>query len=213
MAVGQERAAGQQHVAFAKVDAGGADMPSGDRGFGDGDGAAIDDGIFLDDDGVGAIGDHAAGEDPDRFAGADRSFERTARRDLADHLQPRGGIGRIGRADRIAVHRRHRLRRLGAQGRDVARQHPVIGGIERDHFFRQRLGACENRPQRVGNRHQGHGKTSKANLLNSERGERVGDIPGRRHVNADQAARPRALDIRGESRRRTRYDQRARRSL
>jgi uncharacterized membrane protein YqgA involved in biofilm formation len=34
-----------------------------------------------------------------------------------------------------------------------------VGGIERDHFRLQRLGACENRCQRVGNRHQGHGET------------------------------------------------------
>ena len=79
----------QQHVALAKVDAGGADMPSRPRGLGDGDAAAIDHGIFLDHDGVGAVGDHAAGKDPHRLAGAKRLVERPAGRDLADHLEPR----------------------------------------------------------------------------------------------------------------------------
>ncbi len=115
-------------------------------------------GVFLDHDGVGAIGNHAAGEDPHRLAGADRPVERPAGRDLADHLEPGAGLRGIGRAHRIAVHRRHRLRRLGAQRRDVARQHAVVGRIERDHFLGQRLGAGENGGKRVGNRHQCHGK-------------------------------------------------------
>ena len=81
--------------------------------------------------------------------------------------------GGVGRAHRIAVHRRHRLRRLGAQRRNVARQHAVIGGVQRDHFLGQRLGAREDRGKRVGNRHQGHGK-----LLNPERGERLCHVIG-----------------------------------
>ena len=98
----------------------------GDRRLGDGDAAAVDHGVFLDHDGVGALGDHAAGKDPHRLARADRLFERPSGRDLADHLEPRRACGGVGGAHRIAVHRRHRLRRLGAQGRDVARQHAVV---------------------------------------------------------------------------------------
>ena len=86
------------------------------------------------------------------------ALERPSRRDLADHLQPRRQFGGIGRAHRIAVHRRHRLRRLRPPRRDVAREHAVIGGIERDHFFGQRVGAGEDRGKRIGNRHQGHGQ-------------------------------------------------------
>ncbi len=106
---------------------------------------SVSHGVFLDDDGVGAFGDHAAGKDPDRLARAKRLVERAAGRDLADHLEPRPGGRCIGGAHRIAVHRRHRLRRLGAQRRDVARQHAVIGRVQRDHFLGQRLGARENR--------------------------------------------------------------------
>ena len=150
----------QQHVALAEIDAGGADVAPGDRGFGDGDALAVDDRVFLDHDGVGAVGDDAAGEDPRGLAGAQRPVERPAGRDLADHLELRPDRRGVGRAHRIAVHRRHRLRRLGAQRRDVARQHAVVGRIERDHLLGQRLGARKNRGQRVGNRHQGHGENS-----------------------------------------------------
>ena len=131
----------EQHVALAEIDAGGADMPPGNGGFRDGDVVAVDASVFLDDDGVGAVRDHAAGEDPHRFARGHLPLERAAGRDLADHLQPRREIGGIGRAHRIAVHRRHRLRRLRAPRRDVARQHAMIGGVERDHFLGQRFGA------------------------------------------------------------------------
>jgi hypothetical protein len=97
------------------------------------------------DDGVGALRDHAAGKNPHRFASANAGIEWAARRDLADHFEPRRDMGRIGGPDRIAVHRRHRLWRLGAQCRDIAGEHAMMGRIERDHFFGQRLGARENR--------------------------------------------------------------------
>ena len=134
-------------------------MPSRARGFGDGDAAVLGDGVFLDDDGVSALGDHAAGKDPHRLAGADCSVERAAGRDLADHLEPRRDVVGIGRAYRIAIHRRHRLRRLGPQRCDVARQHPVMRGIQPDHFLRQRLGAGQNGSKGIGNGHQRHGET------------------------------------------------------
>ena len=128
-------------------------MPARPRGLGDGDATTIGHGILLDHDGVGAVGDHAAGEDPHRLAGAQRLAERPAGRDLADHLQTRPRGRGIRRTDRIAVHRRHRLWRLGAQGRHVARQHAVKGCVQRGHFLRQRLGARENGCKRLGNRH------------------------------------------------------------
>ena len=153
IAVGEADTARQQHVALAEVDAGGPDMPARPRGLGEGDAIAIGHGIFLDHDGVGALGDHAAGEDPHRLAGPQRLVERPAGRDLADHLQMRPRGGGIRGAHRIAVHRRHRLRRLGAQGRHVARQHAVKGRVQRGHFLRQWLGARENGCKRLGNRH------------------------------------------------------------
>jgi hypothetical protein len=33
----------------------------------------------------------------------------------------------------------------------------MIGGIQRDHFFRERLGARKDGGKRIGNRHQRHG--------------------------------------------------------
>ncbi len=100
IAVGEADSLRQQHIALAKVDAGGADMPSRARGLGDGDAAAFGDGVFLDDDGVGAFGDHAAGKDPHGFARAKRLVERAAGRDLADHLEP--GPGGDASAERTA---------------------------------------------------------------------------------------------------------------
>ena len=135
-------------------------MPPGNGGFRDGDMIAIDSGVFLDDDGIGAIRDHAAGEDPHRFASADLALERAAGRNLADHLQPRGEVGGIRRAHRIAVHRRHRLRRLRPPCRNVMCQRTMIGGIERHHLLWQRFGAGKDRSKRIGDRHQGHGQTS-----------------------------------------------------
>ena len=140
-----------------KIDPGGTDVPTPDRGFGDGDATAFDDGIFLNDDRVRAFRNYPAGEDAHRFAGADSPLERPAGGDLAGHLEPRRGARGIYRAHRIAVHRRHRLRRLGAQGRDVACQHTMMGRIQRDHLLRQRLGAREDGGKCIGNGHQGHG--------------------------------------------------------
>jgi hypothetical protein len=118
--------------------------------------------------------DHAASKNPQGFAGAERAVERAAGGDLADHLQARTRRSRIDRSHRIAIHRRHRLRRLGAQRRDVARQHPVPGGIERDQFFGQWLGARENRFERIGNRHQCHGESPR--LAGGSGGRIVGDF-------------------------------------
>ena len=64
VAVGEAVSRRKQHIALAEVDAGGADVPSRNGGVRDGDVIAIDAGVFLDDDGVGSVGDHAAGKDP-----------------------------------------------------------------------------------------------------------------------------------------------------
>src|SRR3546814_11823061 len=50
VAVGEVPATGQQHVAFAEIDAGAPDVPAFDGGFGDGDGIAVGFGVFLDDE-------------------------------------------------------------------------------------------------------------------------------------------------------------------
>ena len=153
IAVGQAASAGEQYVALAEIDTGGADMPSLHGRLGDGDVIAVDCRVFLDDDGVGAVGNDAAGENPHRFAAAYLPLERAAGGDLADHLEPCGEIGGVSRAHGIAVHRRHGLRRLGTPRGEIARQHPMPGGIERDHFFGQRVCAGKDRGNRIGNRH------------------------------------------------------------
>ena len=147
----------QQHVALGEVDARGADVPPRNGGFLDRDALAVRDRVLLDHDRISAIGNDAAGEDPHGLAGADRSCKRPARRDLADQGERGIDLRRIDRAHRIAVHCRHRLRRLRAPRRDIAREHAVEGCVERDHLFRQRLCARQHRSERVGNRHQGHG--------------------------------------------------------
>src|SRR3954454_8025695 len=103
-------------------------MPTRDRGFGDGHDAPLADGSFLDVRGVGPFRHHPTGEDPDSLTRVNRFVEWAACRDLADYLELCASPGGIGGAYCITVHRRHRLRRLGAQGRDVAREHPMIGG-------------------------------------------------------------------------------------
>ena len=155
-AVAEPASGRQQKVTLAEIDAGGADVPPGYRLLGDGDVIAVDGRVFLDDDGVGAVGDHAAGKNPHRFAGADGTPERPAGRDFADHLQSRGEVGGVGCAHRIAVHRRHRLRRLRPPRSDVAREDAVIGGVKRDRLFGHGLRARKDRGKRIGNRHQGH---------------------------------------------------------
>ena len=153
----RRRPRGQQHVALAEIDAGGPDMPPRCGGFGDGDVIAIDSRVFLDDDRIGAVRDDAAGEDSHGFALAYLAVERPPGGDLTDHLQPRREIGGIRRAHRVAVHRRHRLRRLRSPRGDVAREDTMIRGIERDHFLGQWFGAGQDRGKRIGNGHQGHG--------------------------------------------------------
>ncbi len=64
-------------------------MPAGNRSFCDSDAATLNHGIFLDDNGVGAFGDDATGENAYRLPLADGFFEGTAGGDLADHLEPR----------------------------------------------------------------------------------------------------------------------------
>ena len=54
IAVGEAAPAREQHVALAEIDAGRADVPPRNGGFGDGDVIAVDAGVFLDDDGIGA---------------------------------------------------------------------------------------------------------------------------------------------------------------
>ena len=76
----------QQYVALPEVDAGAADMASRDRRFGGGNPIAFDDGVFLNDHGVGPVGNDAAGKDARRFARSDDTIEGPPGRDLTNYL-------------------------------------------------------------------------------------------------------------------------------
>ena len=151
----------QQHVAFAEVDAGRSDMTAGRRSFGDRDIAhAIHYRIFLDHDRVGAFGYDPPGKSltasPDGIAPHDG---RPA--GISPIRSTRAPSARsIGGSRCIAVHCGHRLGRLGPQCNEIAREHPVICRVQRDHFFGQRLGAGEDSGLSIGNRNQCHVENS-----------------------------------------------------
>ena len=120
-------------------------------------------------------------------------LERPAGGDLADHLQPRREIGGVSRAHGIAVHRRHRLRRLGAQCRDIARQHAMIGARR----ARPSPRATARRRQGSRQAHRQPASEPRQNPSNSQRGKRRRDVIRRSHMHGAQAPRPRAFDILG----------------
>ena len=80
IAVGKLLAGRQQHVAFTKIDAGAADMAARDRGFSDGNTVALDDRVFLNDDGIGTLGNDAAGKNAHGLAGAHELDRKAAPR-------------------------------------------------------------------------------------------------------------------------------------
>jgi hypothetical protein len=75
-------------------------------------------------------------------------------RDLADELQRGRHLRHIGGAHRIAVHRRHVGRRLGAQRRHVSGEHAAFGFDEGCVLARQRLDAIEHAGERVSDQQQ-----------------------------------------------------------
>ena len=93
------------------------------------------------DDGVGALGEHRAGRDRDRLAGADRGGGGMAGARLADHGQlsglSRGRGSDVGGADRLAVHRRVVEAGHVDAGADRRREPPALGLAER-HVLRTR---------------------------------------------------------------------------
>ena len=93
--------------------------------------------VLLNDDRVGALGHRRAGEDAHRLPGPTTPSNA---RPAADSpiTSGQGRLGRrIGGAQRIAVHGGIGERRLGAQRRDVAREHAAVGGFERERVPRR----------------------------------------------------------------------------
>ena len=81
------------------------------------DGGAIGCDIFLHDHGIRAFGQQGSGENPGGLSGLQRLARRTASLALANQ-GPRSIA--VGKADRIAVHRRHVGSRLLAFGNQVS---------------------------------------------------------------------------------------------
>ena len=185
-------------------------MPALHGGFGDGDVVAVDRRVFLDDDGVGAVGNDAAGENPHRFA-ARRPSART------------GGRRRPRRSPSAAP--RDRRRQPRARHSRPSPTSPAAAGCA---VLRRRAPAPDDRPRRArpfpratGLRRQGSRQVASATGIratgktpsNPERGKRRRDVIRRCHMHRGQAPCPRALRYCRRNRRRTRYARRARRSL
>ena len=127
VARGQATALGDERGAGLEIEPLGADVAAlGLRPL-DGDDIAVARGDLLDHHGVGAARHHAAGEDARRLAGPDLAIERPPRRDLADDGETRRRRRHIGGAHRIAVHGGDIGRRLGAQRREIGREHAAAG--------------------------------------------------------------------------------------
>ena len=106
--------------------------------------------VFLNYDRVRALRHRRAGENPRRLARPDDSAEGAPGGGFADHGQRRGKVGRVRRAQGIAVHRRIGEGRLGAQGDEIARQHAVMGGGEPDALLAERgFGRSEDAVERL----------------------------------------------------------------
>ena len=111
--------------ALRKIEPGLADVMSRTRAFFDCDARPVNLGVFLDDDGVGAPGHGAAGEDAHCLAGPNIAFEDAARGCLADPFEHCRHTRYVLGADRVAVHRRDRDRRLRAARDNIFGQHPA----------------------------------------------------------------------------------------
>ncbi len=92
--------------------------------------------VLLQQDGIGALRHHAAGEQTDDLAGADSALERVAGRGAADHVQF-GAERPVSGAQGVAVHRRDIGRRLGQAGDHRRGGHAAPGVGECDDLGRR----------------------------------------------------------------------------
>src|SRR5579872_2657818 len=101
---GGEAAGGGDHgIARGEVLAGATDVAAGGDGFVDLDVGAGGGGVFLEQDGIGALRDDAAGEQANCLAGPDGAVERMAGGGAADDFQRRVQ-GAVSGAECVAVH-------------------------------------------------------------------------------------------------------------
>ncbi len=159
----QPCAGGNQQLPGREVAAGGADI-AGRAGRGDDSdpvAVALDD--LLDDDSAGALRNDAAGRDPHRRTRSDAAAERSAGGGLADHAEARA-CHCLRFAHGIAVHGRHRVRRLIPRGDDIGcqRRPPAVG--DRQRFSLDRSHVREQQRTRLVQGEQGHSRRQSPDL-------------------------------------------------
>ena len=105
--------------------------------------------MFLDDDGIGPIGYRAAGKDAQRLTLLEEARKRCPGRRFADEPQLERRCGHIGRPDRIAVHGREIVRRLGTSRHDRIGEHAAQSLGQGHAFSAERLRGAQDAPQSI----------------------------------------------------------------
>ena len=127
-------------------------MPAGGARLLDFDAITVALGVFLDNDGVGALRHHAASKDARRFAALKLPRERPAGGDLADDLQLHRRVDHVGGANGVAVHGGNVGWRLRAPRRERIGKDAPLGVAKRNLFSPQRGGLGEHAVERLGYR-------------------------------------------------------------
>ena len=117
----------EQDFAFLEVETAGSDVLARRGRCRHRHGIAVARGVFLNDDGVGAFRHDATRKNPRGFALADGARERPSGRNFADDLETGRDLRDVGGAGGVAIHRRHRRRRLGAARGEVGGEHAAVG--------------------------------------------------------------------------------------
>ena len=134
------------HRARGDITAARTDVGTGGNGIGNLHFVVMIDNILYGDDGIGPLGNHAAGGDSHRLSRTERLRRRPAGRDPEDNRQrPR----RIGGANREAVHRGARKRRKVDLGDRVLGEEPAPSVSDRNGLDGKRPHLGENRRHRL----------------------------------------------------------------
>ena len=103
--------------------------------------------VFLNDDGIGAVGQQCSGEDAHGLPGSDPAVKGPARRRGPDHREIGRHRGHVGGPHGVAVHRGNGLGRLGQTRMDVRGQYPAESFVDADGLRGKRLEVVENAAQ------------------------------------------------------------------
>jgi hypothetical protein len=150
----QLMARGESHFAETKIQALLTHVAAFGRRFLNFDTVAVAGGLLLHHHRVGAVGQHAAGENARGFAWTDRVGEGPAGRDFADDFQAHRRRRDVACAHRVAVHRGKIRRRLGAARFDIPGQDAAVGIGERNVFGGQCHGVRQHVIERFFHRDQ-----------------------------------------------------------